>query len=633
MISVVISEKGGTERRDRYDHSEITIGRVKGNDIVLPKGNVSKKHARLICRDGRYIVTDLKSTNGTYINHRRITHATLVREGDRIYVGDFVIKVEDPDKPAPAEPPPANRSSPAGSDPRSSRGSLSGGSDVISHFPIENDPDDFAAPKDALLPTGVSTPVAARATHPDSDEVDDSGPMHAYPSGEFAEHETERRSSHEFQRVLEQVLLDVEQRLDLAHDPAAMPTAADAQAAIAAAAQTAFKDDDAAHAANRELVENAANDEICALGPLTSLLNDDSVSRIDVMGRKIRVQRREARLTDRLLDFGTHAGVSRALHRLQQQRELQPLFDDSETPDPADATRTNHPVDRADSTESDSPYIELTVRGGWMLFAMTPPVVVGSPSISLERLDRAATTLDSLVRGGSLSRSMATLLGHCVAARANILVVANRESLSARVVDALAAAVPHGHSAAWLGRRPDTASSNDGTIVLDGQEDNTAIRGVSRLAPDHILIPHLQNAWTKAVIDGIHEGGAGVVMGVGGATLRQALSRMGTSLAMNSEGVDPQTAHQWIGSAFDLGLEVTRLRDGRLRIARLSEIRVDVHGLRLHDIFTFAYDRTAAGGSIEGSFNATGTIPRIVEDLAAHGMMLDPRMFRRHSSG
>src|SRR4051812_11917097 len=63
---------------------------------MLPKGNVSKRHARLLYRDGRFIVTDLNSTNGTYVNRRRITQATIVREGDRIYVGDFVLRIELP---------------------------------------------------------------------------------------------------------------------------------------------------------------------------------------------------------------------------------------------------------------------------------------------------------------------------------------------------------------------------------------------------------------------------------------------------------------------------------------------------------------------------------------------------------
>src|SRR5688572_9981163 len=63
---------------------------------MLPKGNVSKRHARVLFRDGRFIVTDLNSTNGTYVNRRRINQATIVREGDRIYIGDFVLRVEVP---------------------------------------------------------------------------------------------------------------------------------------------------------------------------------------------------------------------------------------------------------------------------------------------------------------------------------------------------------------------------------------------------------------------------------------------------------------------------------------------------------------------------------------------------------
>src|SRR5204862_2774912 len=94
MFAIVISEKGGGERREIFDKHEINVGRVQGNDLMLPKGNVSKRHARLLFRDGRFIVTDLKSTNGTYVNGRKIAQATIVREGDKIYVGAFVLRVE-----------------------------------------------------------------------------------------------------------------------------------------------------------------------------------------------------------------------------------------------------------------------------------------------------------------------------------------------------------------------------------------------------------------------------------------------------------------------------------------------------------------------------------------------------------
>lgn len=114
MFTIIISEKGGAERREAFDKNEINVGRVQGNDLMLPKGNVSKHHARLLFRDGRFIVTDLKSTNGTYVNGRKISQATIVREGDKIYIGDFVLRLETAQAGASADasygPPPGDDS-------------------------------------------------------------------------------------------------------------------------------------------------------------------------------------------------------------------------------------------------------------------------------------------------------------------------------------------------------------------------------------------------------------------------------------------------------------------------------------------------------------------------------------------
>ncbi|MDQ3038016.1 MAG: FHA domain-containing protein, partial [Myxococcota bacterium] len=95
MFSVVITEKGGAQRRLDFDKNEVTIGRVQGNDIILPKGNVSKRHSRIVLKDNRFIVVDLKSTNGTYVNGRKITSPLVVKSGDKIYIGDFIMTLEE----------------------------------------------------------------------------------------------------------------------------------------------------------------------------------------------------------------------------------------------------------------------------------------------------------------------------------------------------------------------------------------------------------------------------------------------------------------------------------------------------------------------------------------------------------
>ena len=94
MLTLNVTEKGGTPKRMEFDKDEVTVGRVPGNDIVLPKGNVSKRHSQVFFREGRFFVADLKSTNGTYLNGRRITTPSVIRPGDKIYIGDFVVTVD-----------------------------------------------------------------------------------------------------------------------------------------------------------------------------------------------------------------------------------------------------------------------------------------------------------------------------------------------------------------------------------------------------------------------------------------------------------------------------------------------------------------------------------------------------------
>src|SRR6186997_2596850 len=118
MFSITVTEKGGEQRRLDFDKSEITIGRVQGNDVILPKGNVSKRHSRIVLKDGRFIVVDLKSTNGTYVNGRKITSPLVVKPGDKIYIGDFILSVEqtgDIASAAPSSGPPEGRSAPPSS--------------------------------------------------------------------------------------------------------------------------------------------------------------------------------------------------------------------------------------------------------------------------------------------------------------------------------------------------------------------------------------------------------------------------------------------------------------------------------------------------------------------------------------
>ena len=74
--------------------SIVNIGRRHENDVVIDDPRVSRSHAQLRLINGQYILFDLNSTGGTFVNGRRIDHI-IVYSGDVIsFAGvDFVFKV------------------------------------------------------------------------------------------------------------------------------------------------------------------------------------------------------------------------------------------------------------------------------------------------------------------------------------------------------------------------------------------------------------------------------------------------------------------------------------------------------------------------------------------------------------
>ena len=66
---------------------ETTVGRVAGNDLVLPDNFVSRQHARIQSQGGEFILFDLGSSNGTYVNGRRLTEPHTLQPGDEIHFG------------------------------------------------------------------------------------------------------------------------------------------------------------------------------------------------------------------------------------------------------------------------------------------------------------------------------------------------------------------------------------------------------------------------------------------------------------------------------------------------------------------------------------------------------------------
>ena len=75
--------------------AELTIGRATGCAVALATDTfVSQVHARVFHRGDDYWVEDLGSTNGTFVNGRKIDGAVPVRRGDRVQVGRSVLELQ-----------------------------------------------------------------------------------------------------------------------------------------------------------------------------------------------------------------------------------------------------------------------------------------------------------------------------------------------------------------------------------------------------------------------------------------------------------------------------------------------------------------------------------------------------------
>ena len=100
-MQLTIKSGPGAGRTVKVEGTEFTIGREAGVDLVLQDGKASRRHAALrVLPDGRATLYDLGSSNGTFVNGRRI-QSTLLQGGEQIQIGDTVIVA---DGAAPAQP-------------------------------------------------------------------------------------------------------------------------------------------------------------------------------------------------------------------------------------------------------------------------------------------------------------------------------------------------------------------------------------------------------------------------------------------------------------------------------------------------------------------------------------------------
>lgn len=72
---------------------EATIGRAAGCKVTIDDHYASQLHARVFQRDGQIFVEDIGSTNGTYLNRKKVTGPMVLQRGDHLQIGNTVLEL------------------------------------------------------------------------------------------------------------------------------------------------------------------------------------------------------------------------------------------------------------------------------------------------------------------------------------------------------------------------------------------------------------------------------------------------------------------------------------------------------------------------------------------------------------
>jgi pilus assembly protein CpaF len=585
VLKVVVHEKGGRTQRFDFDTDQFAVGREDDNDLVLDRVNISKYHLRFRRHQGRVEVVDLGSTNGTYVNGRKVEQPRAVRRSDRIYVGDYILMLEG-DEPSIS---PVKRS------------------DVVVAGP-EGHPQTRAVavpPPDrddgeALPVEDVATPLS-RLIADDSDLL--TSARRVAPAGVESTY-LDRIAN----RVLQTVLVNV-----AGLDPLRVPEVSDEDRQTAISLVDGLLRD---MARAGELEEGVAIDslrdeivrELVEIGPLTELMKDERIREIQVAGAAaIRAVRErvggsgaEIELTSRR--FSGDRAVVLAVHRMARKWGF--LVEGSQV-------------------------LEGKVDDGFSMYALLPPTQVRSPVLNLRRHRTDANNLTSLVQEGVLSPDMADLVAAAIRGCRRILVSASGGTNLDRFMGAMVGELPDELRVACISDSGRLGAGRRGWLQVRRIADPSDTLGLSdalgvllRGGLDMLVSQRCRHEDAAAVMDAFAGATRGAIVSLWGIDSAHALWRLAGLSTVAAGAIGALTVS--LARSVDLLIRLNvGVNQEAMQVVELIEPRVKAGDQIVH-VPIFQAERDGEKNTV---FRPTGEQPGFIGALAEQGIAVPTRMF------
>ncbi len=601
-FTIVITEKGGKPRAEVFNQGEITIGRVQGNDIVLPKGNISKRHSRIVQRDGKFIIVDLKSTNGTYVNGKRISAPQVLKDGDKLFIGDFTITLEPPDGLAKGD---------------------SGELDVPPQEPPEllfeqEDPPHPPPQKAIDPPPPPPTPprVEPQLVKPVDPQKVRKDPRRPPPSrnNPFEVNLPGQAALNARSAVFGSVLkaLGGEANLPSDDEPTVEKARAAAEKTLAAVAKKLVGEN-----ADGWALQIAK--EVCSLGPLGDLLEDPNVVEVFVNGpHQILVRRAPdssslgVPLTPVQAFFSSDEAVALVVRRVMHSSGVR--FD------------AEHPI------------AEARLPDGTRVNAVHHAAAVRGPLVTISRSSTRNATLDELVAENMLSRNMAEFLELCVRARRNVCICGGPGAQIGTLMAAMAATIDDDERIVVVEQVARLKLAQPHIITLEprplkGGPSAASVRDLVgnalRMRPGRVLVHEVTGGEAHELFVAMGGRQDGTIFTSYAATTRDCLDRLETMISLAGLDVQRRVVREQIASSLDIIVTVTRFADGSSRVTQISEVTgVEVDLVTTQDLFTFKREGFDDQGAVMGRFLATGSPPRFYDELQRRGDNVNLAIFR-----
>ena len=348
------------------------------------------------------------------------------------------------------------------------------------------------------------------------------------------------------------------------------------------------------------------------LGPIEPLLKDESINDILINGHECVYIERRGVLEPMAIRFKDEAHLLRIVNKIVAA--VGRRVDES------------HPL--CDARLLDGSRVNVAVR----------PVAVDGPLVSIRKFSKKPFGLDKLVEIGALRPPMAELLSAAVKARVTTIISGGTGSGKTTMLNALSAFISDKErlitieDAAELQlQQPHVARMETRPPNIEGKGEirqRDLVKNALRMRPERIILGECRGEEAFDMLQAMNTGHEGSMATIHANNPREAMSRMEQMIGMAGLPMTIASIRGQIAAAIRLIVQLSRLSDGKRRVMSIAEITgMEGDIIQLQEIFKYVRTGTAADGTIQGHFVATGVRPRFLGDLVAKGIKIPGHYF------